>query len=120
VTACTGRGSGVAATNTGRSGVHSTNPDHLVPSAASPTNVPPLRIADLYAAGRGMTELDLVKLRELAAELGYWPASTDEEHVARLRAQDARYAEQAAQDPDGTKWQKMMPSRGSIGRIRSG
>jgi hypothetical protein len=67
-----------------------------------------------------MTELDLVKLRELAAELGYWPASTDEEHVARLRAQDARYAEQAAQDPGGTKWQKMMPSRGSIGRIRSG
>jgi hypothetical protein len=58
-----------------------------------------------------MTELDLVRLRELAAELGYWPASTDEEHVARLRAQDARYDEQAAQDPDGTKWQKMMPSR---------
>jgi hypothetical protein len=49
-----------------------------------------------------MTELDLVRLRELAAELGYWPASTDEEHVARLRAQDARYNEQAA------KWQKMM------------
>jgi hypothetical protein len=51
-----------------------------------------------------MTELDLVRLRELAAELGYWPASTDEEHVARLRAQDARYNEQAAQDPGGTKW----------------
>ena len=42
------------------------------------------------------------------AELGYWPASTDEEHIARLRAQDARYDEQLAQDPDGTKWQKMM------------
>ena len=55
-----------------------------------------------------MTELDLVRLRELAAELGYWPASTDEEHVARLRAQDARYDEQEAQDPGGTKWQKMM------------
>jgi hypothetical protein len=56
-----------------------------------------------------MTELDLVRLRELAAELGYWPASTDEEeHVARLRAQDARYNEQEAQDPGGTKWQKMM------------
>jgi erythromycin esterase-like protein len=55
-----------------------------------------------------MTELDLVRLRELAAELGYWPASTDEEHVARLRAQDARYDEQVAQDPDGTKWQKML------------
>jgi erythromycin esterase-like protein len=55
-----------------------------------------------------MTELDLVRLRELAAELGYWPASTDEEHVARLRAQYARYDEQVAQDPGGTKWQKMM------------
>ena len=58
--------------------------------------------------GLGMTELDLVRLRELAAELGFWPASTDEEHVARLRAQDARYNEQVAQDPGGTKWQKMM------------
>jgi hypothetical protein len=55
-----------------------------------------------------MAELDLVRLRELAAELGYWPASTDEEHVARLRTQDARYNEQESQDPGGTKWQKMM------------
>jgi hypothetical protein len=55
-----------------------------------------------------MAELDLVRLRELAAELGYWAASTDEDHVARLRAQDARYDEQEGQDPDGTKWQKMM------------
>ena len=31
---------------------HTTNPDHLVPSAPSPTNVPPLRIADRYATGR--------------------------------------------------------------------
>jgi hypothetical protein len=44
----------------------------------------------------------------MAAELGYWPASTDEEHVARLRAQDARYNEQEAQDPGATKRQKMM------------
>jgi hypothetical protein len=55
-----------------------------------------------------MAELDMARLREMAAELGYWPASTDEEHVARLRAQDARYNEQEAQDPGGTKWQKMM------------
>jgi hypothetical protein len=32
--------------------VHSTNPDHLVPRVASPTNIPPLQIADRYAAGR--------------------------------------------------------------------
>jgi hypothetical protein len=29
-----------------------TNPDHLVPSVLSPANVPPLRIAGRYAAGR--------------------------------------------------------------------
>ena len=52
--------------------------------------------------------LDTARLRELADELGYWPASTDEEYVARLRAQNARYDEQIAQDPEGTKWQKMM------------
>lgn len=32
--------------------LHSTNPDHLVPSAPSPRNVPPLRIAARYATGR--------------------------------------------------------------------
>ncbi len=31
---------------------HSTNPEHLVPSVPSPANVPPLRIADRYVAGR--------------------------------------------------------------------
>jgi hypothetical protein len=31
---------------------HLTNPDHLVPRRPSPTNVPPLRIAARYAAGR--------------------------------------------------------------------
>ena len=29
-----------------------TKPDHLLPSAGSPTNAPPLRIAARYAAGR--------------------------------------------------------------------
>ena len=32
--------------------IHLTNPDHLIPSVPSPKNVPPLRIADRYAAGR--------------------------------------------------------------------
>jgi hypothetical protein len=50
----------------------------------------------------------MVRLRELAGELGYWPASADGEHVARLRAHDARYDEQEVQDPGGTKWHKMM------------
>jgi len=32
--------------------VHTTNPAHLVPSAGTPSNGPPLRIAARYAAGR--------------------------------------------------------------------
>lgn len=32
--------------------IHTTNPDHLIPRGPSPTSVPPLRIADRYAAGR--------------------------------------------------------------------
>jgi hypothetical protein len=32
-----------------------------------------------------MTELNLVRLRELAAELGYWPATTDEADIERHR-----------------------------------
>jgi hypothetical protein len=32
--------------------IHTTNPDHLVPSVPSPANVPPLRIADRYVAAR--------------------------------------------------------------------
>jgi hypothetical protein len=32
--------------------MHTTNPDHLVRNVPSPTNAPPLRIANRYAAGR--------------------------------------------------------------------
>ena len=32
--------------------MHSTNPDHLISRELSPTDVPPLRIADRYRAGR--------------------------------------------------------------------
>jgi hypothetical protein len=32
--------------------VHTTNPDHLVPSTPSLTDIPPLRAADGYADGR--------------------------------------------------------------------
>jgi hypothetical protein len=51
--------------------------------------------------------MDMEKLREAAELLGYWPASTDEAHIAKLRAQNAHYDELIAQDPEGTKWQKM-------------
>jgi hypothetical protein len=43
-----------------------------------------------------VAELDMAKLRELAAELGFWPATTDPEDVERHRQQsaeaDANYA----------------------------
>jgi hypothetical protein len=32
--------------------VHTTNPDHLVPSTPSLRDIPPLRMADRYACGR--------------------------------------------------------------------
>jgi hypothetical protein len=38
---------------------HSTNPKHVVSSVPSPTNVPPLRVADRYAAGRKRGDLDI-------------------------------------------------------------
>jgi len=44
----------------------------------------------------------------LAAEVGYWAASTKEEHVTRLHAQNARYDEHEDQGPSGDKWKKMM------------
>lgn len=44
--------------------------------------------------------LDMVKLRELAAEFGYWPATTDPEDVARHRRLNA--ALDAAPDLDKT------------------
>lgn len=88
--------------------MHSTNPDRPGSQRGVADECPPCRSPTGTRLGVGRAELDLVRLRELAAELGYWPGSTDEEHVARLRAQDARYDEQVAQDPDGTKWQEMM------------
>jgi hypothetical protein len=51
------------------------------------------------------------RLSALADELGYWPATTDEDHLAELRRQNAYYHVLIAQDPEGTKWQKMMGAR---------
>lgn len=38
-----------------------------------------------------MTELDAATLRAAAAELGYWPAATDKEHLDKLRADNERF-----------------------------
>ncbi len=57
--------------------------------------------------GVSMAELDMARLRELAAELGYWPATTDDEHLEKLRADNERFDRMNAHDPQGLKWQKM-------------
>jgi hypothetical protein len=51
--------------------------------------------------------LDMDKLRAAAAELGYWSGSTDDEHLEKLRTQDARFEKMNRHDPDGIKWSKM-------------
>ncbi|MEB3021472.1 hypothetical protein [[Mycobacterium] crassicus] len=43
-----------------------------------------------------MAELDLAKLRAAAAEFGYWPATTDDKHLAKLRDDNDGY--------DGVSW----------------
>lgn len=59
-----------------------------------------------------MADLDLDELRKFAREHGYYPGTTDPDHLARLRAQDARHERANRGDPQGTKWMKMGPSIG--------
>lgn len=54
-----------------------------------------------------MAELDIAKLRAAAAELGYWPATTDDEHLDKLRSDNERFDRMNAHDPQGLKWSKM-------------
>jgi hypothetical protein len=54
-----------------------------------------------------MIQLDMAKLRAVAAELGYWPATTDDEHLDKLRADNERFYRMNAHDPQGVKWSKM-------------
>jgi hypothetical protein len=46
-----------------------------------------------------MVELDIAKLQAAAAELGYWPATTDDEHLEKLRADNERFDRMNAHDP---------------------
>ena len=57
--------------------------------------------------GVSMAELDMARLRELAAEFGYYPATTDDEHLEKLRADNERFDRMNAHDPQGLKWRKM-------------
>jgi len=52
------------------------------------------------------------EFRRLAEELGYWPATTDPEHIAKLRADNDRFDRTNAHDPQGLKWPKMGASIG--------
>ena len=54
-----------------------------------------------------MIKLDIAKLRAATAELGYQPATTDDEHLEKLRADNERFDRMNAHDPQGLKWQKM-------------
>lgn len=54
-----------------------------------------------------MATLDREKLRAATAELGYAPASTDDEHLDKLRADNERFDRMNAHDPQGLKWSKM-------------
>jgi hypothetical protein len=51
-----------------------------------------------------MAELDMEKLRELAAELGYWPATTDPEDIDRHRRLNAALDKAPTQDKIQRKW----------------
>jgi hypothetical protein len=54
-----------------------------------------------------MVKLDIAKLRAATAELGYQPATTDDEHLEKLRADNERFDQMNAHDPQGLKWRKM-------------
>ena len=58
-----------------------------------------------------MTELAMAKLRAAAVELGCWPATTDDEHLDKLRADNERFELMNAHDPQGLKWSKMGSRR---------
>lgn len=57
-----------------------------------------------------MAELDIAKLCAAAAELGYWPATTDDERLDQLRADNERFDRMNAHDPQVSKWSKMAGS----------
>jgi hypothetical protein len=51
-----------------------------------------------------MTELNMEKLREHAAELGFWPATTDPEDIDLHRRLNAALDKAPTQDKTQRKW----------------
>ena len=62
-----GRASGVVATSTRRSLVHTTNPDHLVSSTPSLTDVPRLQVVPRYRGMMGVGGRDLTDQLAIAS-----------------------------------------------------
>lgn len=56
--------------------------------------------------------VDREALRAAYEELGYWPASTDPEHLEKLREDNRRFDAANAHDPDGVRWSKMGQAMG--------
>jgi hypothetical protein len=48
---------------------------------------------------RPIMTIDIAKLRAATAELGYQPATTDDEHLEKLRADNERFDRMNAHDP---------------------
>ena len=63
-----------------------------------------------------MAELDMEKLREYAAELGYWPATTDPEDIDLHRRLNAALDKAPTQDKINRKWAIMRERQ----RLREG
>lgn len=53
----------------------------------------------------------MAKLRAAAAELGYWPATTDDEQLDTLRGDNQRFDRMNVHDPQVSMWSKMTGSR---------
>jgi hypothetical protein len=58
-----------------------------------------------------MAELNMEKLREYAAELGYWPATTDLEDIERHRRLNAALDKAPTQDKIGRKFAHMREAQ---------
>lgn len=56
--------------------------------------------------------IDWEVMRAAAEEFGYWPASTDPEHLEKLREDNRRHDLMNAHDPGGKRWRKMGKAMG--------
>jgi hypothetical protein len=62
--------------------------------------------------GEAAMSIDREALRAAHAEFGFWPASTDPEHLEKIREDNRRYDAANSHDPDGQRWAKMGEAMG--------